>query len=48
MKEGLLRAVEIIKKEIEFARQFDGKVALVMIQVKMLIEKEIEKMEKGE
>lgn len=45
MIEGLEKAKEIIKKEMEFAKTVNSQMAMGMSQVLMLIEKEIKKEE---
>ena len=48
MKAGLKKAIEIINKELEFAKQVNPQMALGMDQVKSLINKELEMQEEKE
>lgn len=41
MTKGLKLAIEIIEKEMEYAKQVNPQMAMGMSQIKMLIEKEI-------
>lgn len=42
MEKGLKKAIEIIDKEIEFAKKVNPQMALGMSQIKMLLKKELQ------